>query len=179
MSDDPTFRVADHVLVDETLARLARQVHAALGPRLRIMGIRRRGVPLARRLAKHLETITGAAHPVDEVTLKRYSDDLDLLHEQPRLTDEEDGPGVEGAHVLLVDDVLYSGRTLLRAVEYVVAGGAAQVHAVVLCSRGPNEVPVEAAFVGMQLDVAEDAVVEVRVPPYEEETAVDVRRLSS
>jgi pyrimidine operon attenuation protein/uracil phosphoribosyltransferase len=74
--------------------------------------------------------------------------------------------------VLLVDDVIYSGRTFLKAVTHLDAAGAEAIHLAALCSRGENEVPVYADFVAMQIDVGEGNVIEVHAPPFEEEWGV-------
>lgn len=116
----------------------------------------------------------GGPVPVSEITLKRYAEDLTVLHERPELGGRPE-LDVEGRRVVLVDDVLYSGRTLFRAVELLVDAGAAEVHAAVLCSRGPNEVPVHADFVGLQLDVGGENAIEVHVPPYEERLRIVLR----
>lgn len=152
---------------------MAAGVQGELGREVALVGIRRRGVPLAEALADRLEERLGAAPPVGELTLKRYADDLSVLHDEPRLEEEEPLPfDPAGRTLLVVDDVLYSGRTLLRATTHLVSAGAERVVAAVVCARGPNEVPLTAAFVGFRLDVGEANVVEVHVPPYEEDLAV-------
>lgn len=131
-------------------------------------------MPLADRLADRLgSTPVGAG--VQEVALKRYADDLTLLHERPEL-EEEPELEVDGRSVVVVDDVLYTGRTLFRASQIAVAAGAERVRTAVLCSRGPNEVPVAAAVTGLRLDVGAEGVVEVHVPPYEDDTGVHLVR---
>lgn len=77
---------------------------------------------------------------------------------------------------MLVDDVLYTGRTLLSAATRLLEAGAGQIRAAVLCSRDRNDVPVSADPVGMQLDVGPSFLIEVQVPPYEEDLAVVIRR---
>lgn len=165
--------VADRVRVEAVLDRMAAGIQGELGQEMALVGIRRRGAPLAGALADRLEERVGAASPVGELTLKRYADDLSVLHDEPRLEEEEPLPfDPAGRTLLVVDDVLYSGRTLLRATTHLVSAGAGRVVAAVVCSRGRNEVPLTAAFVGFRLDVGEANVVEVHVPPYEEDLAV-------
>lgn len=179
MTGDETFRLATAGEVEELLDRMAARVRAELGPAPAVVGIRRRGVPLARALAGRLGDSGDRAPRPGEITLERYSEDLEVLHERPRLGGSELPEGLEGETVLLVDDVLYSGRTLLRAVGRVAEAGAGRVHCAVLCSRGGSEVPVTADFVGLQLDVGERNIVEVRVPRYDDELAIDLRRRPS
>lgn len=135
-----------------------------------LLGIRRRGVPLAERLAQRLKQDHGRNVPVGEVTVKRYADDLSLLHRHPQLTDEG-LPDWDGAFVL-VDDVLFTGRSLLRVLEWLKRIDPQQVCAAVLCARDAQEVPIRADFVGMQFDIGPGGVIDVHIPPYEQELAV-------
>lgn len=166
------FLVADNNRLQKILGRLSHRVYGAFEKVPTIVGIRRRGVPLAERLAGHLEENHGWRPRVGEVTLKRYEDDLTLLHQKPKLAEDSLTVTVDGADVLLVDDVLYTGRTLLRAAEFLLEAGADCVHSVVLCSRDQPEVPVVANFVGLRLDVGSANVIEVELPPYEERAAI-------
>ena len=175
MTPDTGFRVADEDRVARTLDRLARRIHAELGRGLRLVGVLRRGAPLARELARRLAELRDEDVEVGTLRLKRYADDLTVLHDEPELKREEPLPfEIEGAEILLVDDVVFTGRTLFKAVGHLTAAGARSVHVAVLCSRGPNEVPVYGRFVGMQLDVGEGNLLEVHAPPYEREWAVHV-----
>lgn len=167
MSADGSFRVADRERFGRLLDDMARRIVALGEDDLELLGVRRRGVPLAERLADRLGEEQGRDVPVQEIVLKRYADDLTLLHDRPEL-EEEPELDVAGKSVLVVDDVLYTGRTLFRAAQIAVAAGADRVRAAVLCSRGTNDVPVTAVVTGLQLDVGESGVVEVHVPPYEE-----------
>lgn len=174
MSDDDDverrrFRLAGPERVESVLDRMARQIAALDEDDQKILGVRRRGVPLAEHLAQRL----GHDGSVQELALKRYADDLTLLHNRPTL-EENPELDVDGRSVLIVDDVLYTGRTLFRAVQIVTAEGAERVRAAVLCSRGPNEVPVAVDFTGLRLDVAEEHIVEVHAPPYEEKLGVHI-----
>lgn len=172
MSDEKGFLIADRDRIDRALDGLARRIHGALGADFRVVGILRRGLPLARALAARLGDLRGEPVPVGELRLKRYADDLTLLHEDPHLEEDDLPFEVKGERLLLVDDVVYSGRTFLKAVCHLAGRGAARVHLAALCSRGVNEVPVHADFVGMRIDVGEGRVIEVHAPPFEDEWAV-------
>lgn len=163
------FQIAGPDRVERVLDRMARQIAALNEDDQYILGVRRRGVPLAERLAQRL----GHDGFVQELALKRYADDLTLLHDRPTL-EEDPELDVHGRSVLIVDDVLYSGRTLFRAAQIATTEGARRVRAAVLCSRGPNEVPITADVTGLRLDVGEEHVVEVHAPPYEEKLGVQI-----
>lgn len=167
-----SFLIADDTRVAATLDGLARRIHASLGSEVQVVGILRRGAPLAREIGERLSVLRGEAVEVGTLELKRYADDLTVLNEEPELGGSDLPFDVDGAHVVLVDDVAYTGRTFLKAVTHLDATGAASIHLCALCSRGGNEVPVATDFVGMQIDVGEGSVVEVHAPPFEDEWAV-------
>lgn len=178
MSQEESFRVADEERFGRLLDDMARRIVALGEDDLQLLGVRRRGVPLAERLADRLSDRSEGQRrqvPVQEVALKRYADDLTLLHDRPELQEKPD-LDVEGKGVLIVDDVLYTGRTLFRAARIAVAAGADRVRAAVLCARAKNDVPVTASVTGLHLDVGESGVVEVHVPPYEEERGIHLVR---
>lgn len=170
------FPIAGPEDVKRILERLARAIDATLEGELAIVGIRRRGAPLAADLIQRLER-RGRTVLEAELTIKRYTDDLAVLHEEPRVETAELPDALAGRTAVVVDDVLYSGRTMLRAVERVLEAGAGPVHCAALCSRGRNDVPIRAEFVGLQLDVGPRNIVEVQAPPYEPELAIALRRL--
>lgn len=170
--ESPGFLIADEERVSAALDRLARRIHAVLGAEVRVVGILRRGAPLAEEIARRLAALRGEEVEVGTLRLKRYADDLSVLHEEPELRDAELPFDVEGAGVLLVDDVIYSGRTFLKAVTHLDAAGARAVHLATLCSRDGNQVPLSAAFIAMQIDVGEGNVIEVHAPPFEESWGV-------
>ncbi len=168
------FQIADDERFRKVLDRMATSIGHRMTPDLQIVGIRRRGVPIAERLAERLEEQSGAASPPDvrEIVLKRYADDLTVLHDRPALKETPDLDIDGDRPVLLVDDVLYTGRTLFRAVEVIAGLGAEHIMTAVLCSRGENDFPIRGNFVGRHLDVGPENVIEVHVPPYENEAGI-------
>lgn len=160
--------------MEAVLDHLTRQIHVGLPTDFSIVGIRRRGVPLADQLAERLGSLLGQKIPVAEVSLKRYADDLSLLHEEPRLDTDNSSEirELHGKTVLLVDDVLFSGRTLLSALHWLRDAQPAAVRVAVLCARDTQEVPLTADFIGMQLDVGPNGKIDVDAPPYENEWSV-------
>ena len=129
-----------------------------------LIGIRRRGVPLAQRLQKKIEKLSSEKVPLGILDITFYRDDLSLVANQPI---------VEGSHldfdltdkdVLLIDDVLYTGRTTRAALESVLDyGRPRRIELVVLIDRGHRELPIQADYIGKSVKTAENEMVEVLV----------------
>lgn len=174
--DDQSFQLMGRAGVETVLERMAAAIQARVAGEVALVGIRRRGAPLAERLAERIGQRTGAEVAVGEFELKRYADDLTVLHERPWMADPKLSFDVADRTVILIDDVLYTGRTILRAATWLDEAGAARAYCAVLCTRGAVDLPIEAAFVGLHLEVGEGNIIEVHVPPYEEDLAIYVRR---
>lgn len=142
-----------------------------------IVGILRRGAPLADRLAELMTVRYGVLAPRRlDLKVKRYADDLTLLHPDTQLIEDDSlaGLALEGRTLLVVDDVLYTGHSLLRVVEYLVRRRPAQMRVAVLVDRGATRLPVHADVVGVRLDIAPTDIVECNVPPYEPEFRIEL-----
>jgi pyrimidine operon attenuation protein / uracil phosphoribosyltransferase len=172
----PAWQVADEQRVRDTIASIASE---AIGrrPDWRLVGVRRRGLPIATLVAEAMRRIDGSERVVAEVELKRYDEDLNVLYRQPHIAAGPLPFDPVGSSVLVIDDVLFSGRTMLRAAAHLLDAGAARVECAVLCARGGREAPIAARYVGMRFDVGEDHVIEVHTPPYEAELCVRIRKL--
>ena len=163
------------VIVDD----MARQAAGLLTGRTRIaiVGILRRGAPLADRLQARLAETWGLADCARfDLQITRYADDLTLLYPETRLTENPDHAGIDlaGRTVLVVDDVMYHGHSMLRAVEYLACRQPAEIRTVVLVDRGAAKLPVRTDIVGVRLDVAPSDVIECNVPPYEASFRIDL-----
>jgi len=176
MTEREGFLLLDRAAVEAMLDRWAAAIHARLGGEVGLVGIRRRGAPLAEMLAQRVGRLPGGGVEVGEMELQRYADDLTILHERTWMAEPDLPFDVAGQTVVLVDDVLYTGRTILRASAWLADAGAACIYCAVLCSRGAVELPVEAAFAAMRLDVGEGNVVELHIPPYEDDLSLWIRR---
>lgn len=170
----PRFRITDQGGLDRILEELALRLAGRESGQLGLVGIRRRGVPLAEGIATRLRGL-GREVTVGEIGLKRYDDDLTLLHDEPRLDEEPLPFDPRGSRIVLVDDVLFSGRTLFTATAHFVREGVDSVTALVICARGEPELPVTVQDVGLHLDVGSGGIVDVHVPPYEEEGGIWLR----
>lgn len=165
--------------LDAVVADMARQIAGLLAGRSRValVGILRRGAPLAERLHAALRDSWGLAGCMRlDLQIKRYADDLTLLHPETQLTENPQHASVDlrGHTVLVVDDVMYRGNSMLRAVEYLAAKEPAEIRTVVLVDRGVATLPVRTDVVGVRLDVAPSDVIECNVPPYEADFRIDL-----
>ncbi|HEX6202036.1 MAG TPA: phosphoribosyltransferase family protein, partial [Thermoanaerobaculia bacterium] len=133
------FLLADRRRLEALLDLLAARVAGTAGADFALIGVVRRGDVIARELAARLERLAGRPVPVGEVRLERYADDLTVVHRETRLEARDLPFAVEGARLVLVDDVLYSGRSLLRAAQHFLDLGAAEVRVAVLVDRGGRE----------------------------------------
>lgn len=129
-----------------------------------LLGIQRRGVPLARRLAAKLEQFEGERVPVGLLDITFYRDDLSLLNEHPVIKGTDVPFLVEGMNTVLVDDVLYTGRTARAAMDAVMdLGRASTIQFAVLVDRGHRELPIRADYVGKNVPTSHTEVIGVHV----------------
>jgi pyrimidine operon attenuation protein/uracil phosphoribosyltransferase len=152
--------------IDRTLVRLAHEIvernNGAAG--LVLVGIRRRGVPLAERLARKINDIEKVNPPVGTLDITFYRDDLSKVDQQPVVQPVAFPFQVEDKTVILVDDVLYTGRTTRAALDALVDHGRARrVELCVLIDRGHRELPIQANYVGRVVQTSDSESIEVRV----------------
>jgi pyrimidine operon attenuation protein/uracil phosphoribosyltransferase len=144
--------------------------------RVTVVGVLRRGVPLAELLLERLARLEPSlpAPTLLHLKIQRYADDLTLLHPETKLTEDPAHAALDlaGHAVLLVDDVLYRGHSLLRAVQWLAARQPAEVRVAVLADRHVAQLPVRADVVGLHLSMAPEDVVECHVPPYEPDLSI-------
>jgi pyrimidine operon attenuation protein / uracil phosphoribosyltransferase len=152
--------------VERTLIRLAHQILEKNDgvEELALVGIRRRGVPLAERLAKIIQRIEKKPVPVGTLDITLYRDDLSTLDSKPVVQTTELGIPITGKSVVLVDDVLYTGRTTRAAMDALFRSGRPRrLQLCVLIDRGHRELPVEAAFIGRVVQTTENQIIEVKL----------------
>jgi pyrimidine operon attenuation protein / uracil phosphoribosyltransferase len=171
-----TRRVLDPDDVDRALTRMAHEIlernRGAGG--VVLVGIHTRGAPLAKRLANAIERIEGSTVPAGSLDIGLYRDDLDT---RPRteLGKTEVPEPVDGATVVLVDDVLYTGRTIRAALDALAdLGRPARVQLAVLVDRGHRELPIRPDYVGKNLPTAANERVTVRVAELDGVDGVDI-----
>ena len=170
-------QVADETKMARTIARMAHQVieqHRDLTS-VRLLGIKTRGIPLAQRLAQSIAQFEGIDIPVGELDITLYRDDLTTTGDQAVLNGTNVSFPVTGQNVILVDDVIYTGRTVRAAMDAVIVlGRPAAIQLAVLVDRGHRELPIRADFVGMNIPTSRNEVVAVRLQETDGENSIQL-----
>jgi pyrimidine operon attenuation protein / uracil phosphoribosyltransferase len=144
---------------------------------LALVGIQRRGVPLARRLAAAILDNEGADIPVGALDITFYRDDLSLVAQQPIVKGTDIAFDLNGKTIVLVDDVLYTGRTIRAAMDALIDYGRPQaIRLAVLVDRGHRELPIRADHVGKNVPTSREEVVKVTLEEIDGEDAVEIER---
>jgi pyrimidine operon attenuation protein / uracil phosphoribosyltransferase len=160
--------VMDADRIGRTLARIAHEIlerNKGVDD-LALVGVRRRGVPLARRLARTLREIAGDEIPTGALDITLYRDDLmrTAVAAQPVVRRTEIPFSIDNRKILLVDDVLYTGRTTRAALDALIDFGRPKaIQLIVLVDRGHRELPIKADYVGKNLPTSPEQSVQVRL----------------
>ncbi len=140
-----------------------------------IVGVKRRGVPLAQIIADNIYSIEGKKIPTAVLDITFYRDDVKDQSLDPVIHPCDIPFSVVGKNVILVDDVLYTGRTARAAMEAIMRfGRAASIQFAVLVDRGHRELPIRGDFVGKNIPTSKSEFISVKVPPYDEVCAVEI-----
>ena len=138
-----------------------------------IIGIRRRGVTLAQRIAANIKRIEGVQVPVGDLDITLYRDDLTSDQEQAQVNGTAVDFGIENKTVVLVDDVLYTGRTIRAALDALIdLGRPKSIQLAVLVDRGHRELPIRADYVGKNVPTSSQEVISVRVNDFDDSEQV-------
>ena len=151
--------------IERTIVRLAHEIVEKNNgaDNLGLIGIKRRGVPLAERLAKILGRIEKIPVPVGTLDITLYRDDLSTVGHRPEVRRQKMEFDIQDKNIILVDDVLYTGRTTRAALDALFDHGRPRrIQLLVLIDRGHRELPIEAAFVGRKVQTTDNEVIEVR-----------------
>jgi len=152
--------------IERTLVRLAHEIiEKNNGSKdLCLVGVKRRGVPLAERLAKVIQRIEKKPLPVGTLDITLYRDDLSTVGPKPVVQKTEIGCVITDKNVVLVDDVLYTGRTVRAAMDALFRQGRPRkLQLLVLIDRGHRELPVEATFIGRKVQTTEQEIIKVQL----------------
>jgi pyrimidine operon attenuation protein/uracil phosphoribosyltransferase len=170
-------RLMDAAEIRRAMTRIAHEIlerNKGAG-RLALVGIANRGDDLAERLAAEIERIEGVRVPVGALDITFYRDDIGMRAEAPEVHETRIGFGITGATVVLVDDVLFTGRTIRAALDALVDfGRPTAIQLAVLVDRGHRELPIRADFVGKNVPTRLDEDVRVLLERTDGEDAVEV-----
>lgn len=147
---------------------------------IEFIGIKRRGVPIAEQIAENVKKIEGISVPTASVDISFYRDDLTTISDSPKLNDENLGIEVNDKDIILVDDVLYTGRTVRAAIEAIFATGRPRsIQLAVLIDRGHRQLPLRPDYVGKNIPTSHSEMVEVRIPEFDGESGVYLMDMTS
>ena len=176
MTLKPNYQLMNADEVHGTLNRLAEEIlDAHAGRELVLVGIQRRGVPMAQRMAKTMAEKANVHPQLGILDINLYRDDLTHVAVQPIVRRTELPPHIDDKDVILVDDVLYTGRTVGAALRALTDFGRMRtIQLAVFVDRGHRELPVEANFIGKKIPTKDNEVVEVRLTEIDGEDAIYV-----
>jgi pyrimidine operon attenuation protein/uracil phosphoribosyltransferase len=161
--------------IDRTLQRVAHEIVERSGgtANLALIGVRRRGVPLANRIAKAMREIDRVEVPVGTLDITLYRDDLSKVAAHPVIQSSDINFSVDDKDLILVDDVLYTGRTARAAMNALFdLGRPRTLRLCVLIDRGHREMPIEASFVGRMVQTSDSEIIEVKLREIDNEERV-------
>jgi pyrimidine operon attenuation protein/uracil phosphoribosyltransferase len=161
--------------IERTLVRLAHEIVERNNgaTNLGLVGIKRRGVPLAERIAKLIGTIEKAPVETGVLDIRFYRDDLSTKDKKPVVEVGEIGFDVNGRDIILMDDVLYTGRTIRAALDALFDHGRPKsVQLLVLIDRGHRELPIEARFIGRTVPTSRREIIEVKLREIDDDEQV-------
>lgn len=163
--------------IDRALKRIAHEIieRNKGATKLGIVGVHTRGVPLAERLAALIDDYEGVTPPVGKLDITLYRDDLTEIALQPVVKRTEVDFDVHGMRIVLVDDVLYTGRTARAALDALIdMGRPASIQYAVLVDRGHRELPIRADYVGKNVPTSSSEVIHVRLQPIDDTEHVEL-----
>ena len=174
-------QIMDAAGLDRALMRISHEIlEKNKGTKdLMLVGIKRRGIPIAEIISENILKIEGVKIECSSVDISFYRDDLTRLADQPRLN-EDLKLSVEGKTVILTDDVIYTGRTVRAAIEAIFACGRPKaIELAVLIDRGHRQLPIRPDFVGKNIPTSHTELVEVKLPEYDSDKGVYLMDMTS
>lgn len=176
MQTNHTIEVINEVAIKRALTRITYEIiekNKGIED-LVLVGIKTRGVYLAHRIAQRIEQLEGKKVEVSELDISSYRDDLKNNQRSTALSSEF-AASFEGKNVVIVDDVLYTGRTIRAALDAIIdSGRPKKIYLAVLIDRGHRELPIRADFVGKNLPTAQDESIQVSLSEVDEKDTVTI-----
>ena len=140
-----------------------------------LVGIYRRGVPLAEMIAANIEKIEKTKIPVGALDITLHRDDLNVSSDLPNVGETELPFSVTGKRIVLVDDVLFTGRTVRAAIEALFKlGRPSSIQLAIMIDRGHRELPIRADYIGKNIPTSRTEAIAVKVPPVDDEQKVEL-----
>ena len=168
-----------HIMDDAAMTRALHRISHEIIERNKgtenvvVIGIQRRGVPIAKILADHIGSVENTTIPVGTLDITFYRDDLSMLSAHPVLNGTDIPFNITGRDIVLVDDVLYTGRTTRAAMDAIMEVGRARtIQLAVLIDRGHRELPIRADYVGKNVPTSRSELVSVRIAPFDSKNEV-------
>ena len=172
-------KLLDDKMIDRSLMRLAHEIiekNKGVDD-LVLIGIKSRGVPLAYRLSEKIDQIEGKKLPVGKLDITLYRDDLSLKSYEPDVKGLEVDFGIDGKIVILVDDVIYTGRTVRAAMDAIIDfGRPSAIQLAVLVDRGHRELPIRPDYVGKNVPTSSKEVVKVKLEEMDDASEVKKKK---
>ena len=169
--------IMDEAAMTRAIKRIAHEIieHNKGTENLMLIGIQRRGVPLAKRIGELIMQEENVTLPVGTLDITFYRDDLSLLAEHPQVKGTDIPANVNGMNVVMVDDVLYTGRTARSAMDAIMDMGRANtIQLAVLIDRGHRELPIRADYVGKNVPTSRQEMIKVNVNEYDGAESVEL-----
>ena len=174
--------IMDEAALNRALMRISHEIteHNHGTDSLALVGIKRRGVPLARKIAENIEKNEGVRLPVGSLDITLYRDDLSTIAEMPSINATDIDFSLTGKTVVLIDDVIYTGRTVRAAIDALFTlGRPASIQLAVLIDRGHRELPIRPDYVGKNIPTSNSEIVAVNLPEFDHYTSVEIHDLES
>lgn len=168
MSDMPNFKTVlmDAAAIDRAVMRISHEIVEKNDgvDHLCLVGIRRRGVPLAEKIAQNIQKIEGVHVPVGALDVTFYRDDLTMIGDMPRVNEAGVPFSVTEKKIVLVDDVIFTGRTVRAAIDALFEmGRPACIQLAILIDRGHRELPIRADFIGKNIPTSRNELIAVKL----------------
>ncbi len=162
--------IMDDIALERALKRIAHEIiEKNKGPKdIALIGIHRRGVPIAKRIASYIKEFEGQEVPIGSLDITFYRDDLSLLSDHPVIKGTDIAFDINKKTIVLCDDVLYTGRTARAALDALMdLGRPNYIQLAVVVDRGHRELPIRADYIGKNIPTSKNEVVEVRVKEFD------------